>query len=223
MSYSIEKAQQELLGTNFLDENAEKKAQYKVLNSVLDDYVVRFLNELNKQYNARNVVASGDLINNLEVEIYENGRIIKLPYYYDFPNKGVKGWGSDKNAATSPYQFRTKGMSEQGRQSIREYIESGKAKSTITKSYSAYGGVEKKSRRISAKADPIEQAVNRAVWMIKKYGIKTNPYFDIAYDLVFKDFTTTVSKATGLVAEIFVKANLEQANKQQTKIKGKKK
>jgi hypothetical protein len=212
MSYNIGEAQARLLATDFLTQNAEVQVQYDLMNSILDKYASDFLVELKNNYNEMGVAAGGNLVDKAEVEVYENARVIKLPYYYDFPNKGVKGWGSDRNAPTSDYQFKTKGMSDEGRQSIRTYLQSAKGKSKITKTEKSYGGVERKSKKISQNTNPLDKAVNRAVWMIKKYGIKTNPYFDKSYQSVFKDLDVTVVDVSAEVVAIMVKINLEDIN-----------
>lgn len=211
MSYNIGEAQAKLLATDFLSQNSEAQAQYTVISDVLDKYCADFLAELETQYNNLGVAASGDLISKATIVSSENKRTINLLNYYDYVNKGVKGWGSSANAPSSPYQYKTKGMSEEGRQSITRYLQSAKGKSKITESYSAYGISERKFKRLSTKT-PLEKAVDKAIYMIKKYGIKTNPYFDNAYQKVFGDLNVVVSEVTGETVKIMVKVNIEEIN-----------
>lgn len=211
MSYNIGEAQAKLLATDFLATNSEAQAQYQVISDVLDKYCADFLTELETQYNALGVAASGDLISKASIDTFENKRVINLLNYYDYVNKGVKGWGSSVNAPNSPYQYRTKGMNEEGRQSITRYLQSAKAKSKITQSYSAYGISERKFKKLSTKT-PLEKAVDRAIYMIKKYGIKTKPYFDNAYQKVFNDLDVVISEITGETVKLLVKVNLEDVN-----------
>ena len=56
---------------------------------------------------------------------------IRLLDYYDYVNKGVKGVKSSRNAPSSPYQYKNLGMSQDGRASLRKYIESGRAKINV--------------------------------------------------------------------------------------------
>jgi hypothetical protein len=211
MSYNINEAQAKLLATDFQAEKSEAQAQYTVINDVLDKYCDDFLAELEIQYNSLGVAASGDLISTASIDEIENGRVINLLKYYRYVNKGVKGWFDDRNAPNSPYQYKTKGMSEKGRESITRYIQSAKGKSRITESYKPYGISERKFKKISTKT-PLEKAVDKAIYMIKKYGIKTNPFFDNAYEKVFGDLNVVVSEVTAETVKIMVRVNLEEIN-----------
>lgn len=211
MSYNINEAQAKLEGTNFQLENSEAQAQYSLISDVLDRYCGDFLAELEVQYNTLGVAASGDLISTASIDEIENGRVINLLKYYRYVNKGVKGWFSDRNAPSSPYQYKTKGMDDRGRESIRRYLQSAKGKSRITQSYQAYGISERKFKKISPKS-PLDKAVDRAVWNIKKYGIKTNPFFDNAYEKIFGDLDVTVANVTAETVSIMIKVNIEEIN-----------
>lgn len=206
MPFNFAKAQQKLLATNFLADNAESKAQYEMVDSVLDEYVALFLTNLEKYYNQFGVAASGKLISKAKVKEYENGRTIFLPEYYDYVNKGVKGWFDSSNAPASPYQFKSKGMNAKGRASIRQYIQSSSRKiRNVDQPYKSEG----KSKRISKK-NKLEKQVDKMIWNIKKYGIKTNPFFDAAYQETFKDLEVTVEQITKGMVEIMVKKTFEQ-------------
>jgi len=211
MSYNINEAQAKLEGTNFQLENSEAQAQYSLISDVLDRYCGDFLAELEVQYNTLGVAASGDLISTASIDEIENGRVINLLKYYRYVNKGVKGWFDDRNAPSSPYQYKTKGMDDRGRESIRRYLQSAKGKSRITQSYQAYGISERKFKKISPKS-PLDKAVDRAVWNIKKYGIKTNPFFDNAYEKIFGDLDVTVANVTAETVSIMIKVNIEEIN-----------
>ena len=83
-------------------------------------------------------------------------------------------------------------MSVEGRQSIKKYIESGKAKLESVQNDKARGvGYERKNISL------IDQQVGRMVYNIKKYGIKQTGYFDAAIEKVFKNFSTKISQAIG--------------------------
>jgi hypothetical protein len=112
--------------------------------------------------------------------------------YAKFVDKGVKGWGSSKNAPNSPYQYKTKGMNAEGRESIKNYILSGKAKVRVkdVKKYGAVGGEKKGVSLLDAK-------VNTLVYLIKKYGIKTTNFIKEPTDRVFKDLPTAIAEEIG--------------------------
>lgn len=211
MSYNIGEAQAKLLATDFLATNSEAQAQYSIISDVLDRYCADFLTELKVQYEALGVAASGDLISKASIDTFENKRVINLLNYYDYVNKGVKGWGDERNAPNSPYSFSNPPKTNSGgkfRENITRYIQSAKGKSKITQSYSAYGISERKFKKISTKT-PLEKAVDRAMYMIRKYGIKTNPYFDNAYEKVFTDLDVIISEITGETVKLLIKVNLE--------------
>lgn len=113
-------------------------------------------------------------------------------YYGDFVNKGVKGWGDSSNAPDSPYQYKTKGMSKEGRQSIKNAIESGKMKVRNVSGYKV--GLETKS---NDKKSLIDTQVDTMVYLIKKYGIKKRPFFSEAFEETFGTFPEELKKAIG--------------------------
>ena len=183
-------AQANLLKTSFLDSENDKANLYIIIDETLKDYGVQFLNNLEKYYNQKNLQASGKLIS--EAQIIEGDRIvqIKLPYYYDFVNKGVKGVKSSNNSPNSPYKFKSLRMNDEGRASLKRYIESGKAKiSNIKPIYKS----EKKNKKLSL----LDRQVNYLERQIKKYGIKTTNYFDLAVEETFKNIEQVVAERIG--------------------------
>jgi len=107
MSINIRRAQNEALASGF-DFGGDNITEFTVVNSVLEQYAAEFLKNISYYANNKKVVSSGDLINSMVPEIVEgNGSIVfrlKMIDYYDFPNEGVKGLRSSKNAPKSPYR-----------------------------------------------------------------------------------------------------------------------
>ena len=198
MSINIDQAQAKALaeGYNFEAQEDKLNAPVKltVLEKILVQYAAEFQLELDDNLKKRKITASGRLAKSIIPEIDEDGMGFKIRMlnYYDYPNKGVKGVLSVKNARNSPYQYKNFGMSKDGRASIKEYIQSGKAKITSVKNDVALGiGLERKG--VSA----LESDVNTMIYLIKAYGIKTTNYFDKAFDKVFKNFSVTAAVAVG--------------------------
>ena len=193
MPISFARAQSKLLNTNFLDLNADEKALYIVIEDTLEQYGSKFLITFNKYINQLDVKASGKLVSETKTLVRQNPKgtslILSMPYYYDFPNEGVKGWRSSTNAPNSPYKFKTKGMDEEGRKSIKNYIQSGKATINNTGKYQ-YGGEKSKKPLIDIQTDNL-------VYLIKKYGIKATHYFDLAFEETFKELAVDVSEMVG--------------------------
>lgn len=146
-------------------------------------YAKEFLTAIEQEIKNKDIKASGVLQDNIQVIANEDGSGLKISMidYYDFVNKGVKGVDSRKNAPNSPYQYKTYGMPKSARRGIKQYIESGKASIRVVNEKKTTIGAEKK--RISL----IDLKTNTLVYLIKKYGIKTTNYFDIATESVAKD------------------------------------
>ena len=143
MPISIGQAQQNNINNSFLDNSASNDisdfgdVRLGISAKILAQYGSRFKINVARLMEERRVTASGALLDekNFRLEFSEDGSSLKvyMLYYFDFPNKGVKGWGSSQNAPASPYQYKTKGMSEDGRLSIENYIKKGKEKIKIRK------------------------------------------------------------------------------------------
>jgi hypothetical protein len=174
-----------------------------VTERILTEYGAEFKLLLERLIKDRKITASGNLadISNPEV-VTEAGvtkLIIRMPYYYDFVNKGVRGIKSSRNAPKSPYQFRTYGISDGMRRSLTLYVKSNRAKISTVKKIKdrALGiGLERKGLKSSTRPT-IEQQVNTLGYMIKAYGIKERGYFDDAFDKVFANFEVVMQEAVG--------------------------
>jgi len=135
---------------------------------------------------------------------------IRMLDYYDFVNEGVQGVRNSRNAAGSPYKFKNYGMNAEGRKSIRQYIQSGKAKVSSTMNDKARGiGLERRGVKFAEKKSLIDRQVDNLVYMIKRLGIKKTNYFTDTIKTVFADFEAQMGEALGLD----VKINLESLNK----------
>lgn len=149
--------------------------------------------------NQRAVTASGNLEDSIEQpDISISGSkitmTISMADYYDYTNKGVKGWADSSKAPNSPYQFKSKGMNSEGRKSIEQYVRSGAKK--VTQFSQAYKELEKKFSRRGGKG-LFEFQVNNAIFGIKKKGIRAKRWFDDAVKDVFGDMGEVVAEAFG--------------------------
>lgn len=194
MPISIARAQQEALSElGGMSEAIGQPVKLAVAAKALLQYGQEFQNVLDRVVNERQVVDSGNLSSQLSYQIVDGNTLqVKLPDYYDYPNKGVKGVKFSRNAPNSPYQFKHYRMSDEGRANIRASIARGKMKIRNVRSDKALGiGTERK--RLSA----AESTENTLIYMIKKYGIKATKYFDDAVNEVFKDFDIVMGEAIG--------------------------
>lgn len=200
MSINISKSQQRNL--SFLDSTGDNVVEFTLVKGVLERYGALFQENLSKYGNARHVVGSGKLLSNIipEIEKTANAETLRIRMldYYDFPNEGVKGVTSSKNAAGSPYQYKNYGVPDSMKRSLKEYIQSGKGKIRTVKNDKALGiGFEKKGLRMSARKSLIDTQVATMGFLIKKFGIKSTHYFTDAFKDTFKDFEVTMTEALG--------------------------
>jgi hypothetical protein len=171
-----------------------------VAQNILEQYGADFKILLEKYINSRQVVASGKLADSITSSVDENTLTIKMLDYFDFPNEGVKGYGSSKNAPNSPYTYRRKAKTNSNGQfqaSIKEYILSGKAR---VKNVKTPIKSEIKDKRISkgVKKSLIDSQVDTLIYLIKRYGIKTTEYFNDAFEEAFKDIDVVMGEALGI-------------------------
>lgn len=203
MSISIEKAQANALAElGSFGEDRGGPVALTVMQKILLQYGSDFAIELAESMKRKEVVGSGKLADSIIPEVNEEGNTltIKMLNYYDFPNKGVQGVRSHSNAPSSPYKYKNYGMNADGRASIKDYIESGRAKITNVRNDKALGiGLERKGVSL------IDSKVNALIYLIKAYGVKTTNYFDDAFNKVFKDFTVTAAEAVGRDIVITIK------------------
>lgn len=192
MPSSISAVQRDRLSV--LDNIGEDKSVFVESVGLLAKYGDKFLKALDKYANARNVVDTGKLLSNAKFRVAEDGMSmdILVPDYFDFPNEGVRGVRSSKNAPNSPYQFKSYGMNQEGRASIASYIQRGRAKIDIAKHDKAFGiGRESKHKPL------LETQTDQLIYLIKRYGIKATHYFTDALNDAFSDFDVKMTEAIG--------------------------
>ena len=218
MSISISKAQKAALDSGF-DFGGENLMEFNAVNSILEQYGAELLKNISKFGNNKGVVGSGELLSNLIPEIVEQDGVttftLRMLDYYDYPNQGVKGVDSSKNAPTSDYQYKNYGMSESGRASLKKYIQSGKAKITSVMNDKALGkGGEKIGVSFASKKTLIDRQVDTLAYLIKRFGIKTTNYFTDAFNKTFENFEISVAEAVGTdILITFERINLNKSNK----------
>ena len=218
MSINIRKAQNEALASGF-DFGGDNITEFTVVNGTLEQYAEEFLKNISYFANNKNTTSSGDLLKNMIPEIVEgNGSIVfrlKMIDYYDFPNEGVKGVRSSRNAPKSPYKYKNYGVPQSMADSLKKYIQSGKAKITSVMNDKALGkGGEKKGLRFAGKKTLIDTQVATLGYLIKRFGIKSTNYFTDAFNKTFEDFEVKMFEAveSGIIIT-FENIKLRDGNK----------
>jgi hypothetical protein len=168
--------------------------EFVQVTEAMDRVAKMFLENLEANINAAKFSGSGSLLSTMDYRVSDDGKSVDiiLNNYYDYVNQGVKGWGSSKNAPNSPYKYKSLGMSAEGRVSIRNYIQSGKAKITNVKNDRAFGiGTERKAKSL------IDARVDTLVYLIKRYGIKATNYFTKTVNESRDDIQLIIAEAVG--------------------------
>ena len=214
MPTNLGKAQQNAISSGFLNKVGADKDTFEieVAANLLEQYGEEFVRVLAENIRSKGLVSSGALADNIFPQMSDNGKklTIRMLDYYDFVNEGVQGVRNSRNAAGSPYKFKNYGMNSEGRKSIRQYIQSGKAKVSSTMNDKARGiGLERRGVKFAEKKSLIDRQVDNLVYMIKRFGIKKTNYFTDTIKTVFADFEAQMGEALGLD----VKINLESLNK----------
>lgn len=202
MPISLSKAQSKVLSSGFLDKiGTTGEFETFVAESILEQYGSEFKLLLTQYIKDRQLIGSGALSDNIYPEVSEDGKTLTISVldYYDYINKGVKGKGPNaKNGLDSPYKFHNYGMNKEGRDSIKNYILSGKAKVRNIRSDKAAGiGLESKGIRQKPKKSLLDSQVDNLIYLIKRYGIKKTNYFDDAVNKVFGNWAVDMAAALG--------------------------
>ena len=160
--------------------------------SFFEKYAAIYLLAISESIKKNEVVGSGKMLKGIDPQISkeESTMRIYMANYYDFVNKGVKGVKNYKNAPASPYKYKNYGMNAEGRASIKDYIQSGKAKISVATKKNTTNAVGLEKKKISL----IDLKTNTLIYLIKKYGIKTTNFFDEATESVRKSMIEDISE-----------------------------
>ena len=196
MSITKSQARQIALGKNLegdfnLEDN--KVIDLKdVTLSFFEKYAAIYLEAISKSIEKNKVVGSGKMLKGIDPQISKDDSTMRIYMadYYDFVNKGVNGVKNYKNAPASPYKYKNYKMNAEGRASIKDYIQSGKAKISVATKKNTTNAVGLEKKKISL----IDLKTNTLIYLIKKYGIKTTNFFDEATESVRKSMIEDISE-----------------------------
>lgn len=164
-----------------------------------------FKDEWVKIVNQKKIVASGDIERDLTFYLEEGAEtatlFIEFPYYAKFVDRGVKGVKSNKNAPDSPFKFKNYGMSQEGRERLRAYISSGKAK-VSSRDVQKYGTFRSESK--FKKISEADSKLNTLIYNIKKYGIKKRNFITPVVEKSLQGFEQELADAIGKKVTIVI-------------------
>jgi len=195
MPISIAQAQAKVQNIDLGGDSRDDYIVFEISENVLEQYGIEFMKNLGKFANQKKVVDTGNLLSDSFWKVTEDNTLqLWLPDYFDYPNEGVRGVKSSKNAPGSPYKFKNYGMSVEGRRNIKSYIQRGRAKiDTVRKNNDKALGIGREKKHLSL----IDVQTNSLIYMIKRQGIKKTEYFNKALEETFKDFGQKMSEAMG--------------------------
>lgn len=179
-------------------------SEVKAFDNNLEVLAGKFFLRVTERAKALGLINTGRMLSddNLKSTITREGPTTQLDmymtYYADFVNEGVKGVKSSRNAPNSPYQFKTFGMSDEGRKSILRSVTEGKMKASDPGKVS-YGkiGLERKSQETANQAEINQREAERIIYLIKSYGIKTTNFINDAWKDWVKDLGPELPKILG--------------------------
>lgn len=160
----------------------------EVVQDALTDAAAFLIVKITENIKKYQLVNTGGLSSNIKQELVGTNQVnIKMPYYYDFLNKGVKGAKSKQ--PNSPYSFKDSfSMSPAGRKSIKSLIDNGRAKvSVVTPGKEV--GLERKRRSVA------DMKLDTLIYAIKSGGIKKRPFLDEALAENGDEVAAIISKA----------------------------
>lgn len=226
---SERKAQEILLGTNFLQQLGVDKDAYsrrlsslprveKLLVNASVNFIKRVQANLDKLGKVstgtlQSQIASSKIVNNkgkysLSVGYPKNSKAAK---YYDYVNKGVKGVKSKQ--PDSPYKFKNEGVSPEFQKSIRAWIKINASAAKIDTAPKYEPTKAKRKRQALSKIADQNKNLKSLAYVfarsIKRKGIEKSGFFDKAVEQTLgKKFIESLSKEAKRDVEIFVKSSL---------------
>lgn len=229
MAKSAKQLQDELVNDSYLDKLGNERTDYVGLNELPStkqiiilsaaNFIQKVKDELQKQGkissgNLEDGITSGELIEDA------NGYEIDLGYrdidptskYYDFVNKGVKGFSSGK--PNSPYSFKSLKVSKSMVKSLLLWYRKRGNAARREDQKKKLSATQRKNKRLKKQIDAaasLKSLAYATAVSIKKKGIKKSGFFDKSVEFSFgKGFIDAVSKTVGQDIKVY----LRQINKQ---------
>jgi hypothetical protein len=231
MAKSAKQLQDEIVNDAFLSRLGNSKEDFAGLNELPStkqiiilsaaNFIEKVKSELQRlgkvsSGNLEDGITSGDLIEN------KGGYEIDLGYlssdsaakYYDFVNKGVKGFAS--GSPDSPYGFKSLKVSKDMAKSILLWYRKRGNASRREDQKKKLSSTQRKNRRLKKQVDASKNLKSLAyatAVSIKKKGIKKTGFFDKSVEFSFgKGFIDAVSKTVGQDIKIYLRQINQQIN-----------
>ena len=222
MPKSIKQLQDELLSGGLLNQLGSSRKDYAELNELptLEKYIIlaasNFILKVKDNIEVLGISDTGNLSDDIsQGELTKRGGTysITLGYpknspaskYYDFVNKGVKGFKS--KSPNSKYSFKNLGVSRKMLSNIQSWVNRNSIRTNevaITQRQARRQSLSNMSNE-STRRQSLAYAV--AVG-IKKKGLRKTSFFDSAIEKYFgNDFSTGIAKTLGQDIKVIIRQN----------------
>ena len=226
MAKSNKQIQEEVLA--YLDSLSPAPKEFEVANrNGVDKYLLEvaksFLDRAKDNIRKKNLISTGNLESELTFDIESDGLsfILSVGYpagskaseYYDYVNKGVKGFIS--GTPNSQYSFKNVYPNRKMAANIFSWLN----KNRIKDKYEANVNKTKLGKKRASLTKMIDEAKNKRRLAyaissgIKKQGLKRTLFFDNARDFAFgQDFVNGLAKIYGREVSLVIKSNYGNNN-----------
>lgn len=231
MAKTPKELQDQLVNDGFLDKLGNDRTDYAELNQLpatkqmIILSAASFIEKVKEELQRLGKVSSGNLedgITSGELLEDRSGFEIDLGYqsddsaakYYDFVNKGVRGF--DSGSPASPYGFKSLKVSKDMVKSILLwYRKRGNAvrREDQKKKLSSTQRKNKSLKKTVDASKNLQSLAYATAVSIKKKGIKTTGFFDRSVEFSFgKGFIDAVSKTVGQDIKVYIRQINKQIN-----------
>lgn len=190
----MKKVQHQAIEEGFLDllgtETTEfQELDWKDTEQTLVNLAAVYIGLLAESADKKDVSSSGFMQDNIKAtDVTKNGSIYEIgitaPDYASYQDEGVNGWAVNRG---SRFQFRTKGVSDNMRNSIASWLQrEGKSASMVKQAV---------SKREARGMDALNQKAQTVAYMIKRQGIKPTKFWSDATEEMNQYFETELATA----------------------------
>lgn len=221
MAKSISQLQNEILA--FLDTLGESKELFtrvqdlKGLEKAIGEVVGEFIKQVQENLEKAGKIDTGALATDITQSEWD-GSSISIGYpaesaaakYYDFVNKGVKGYDEKKSInRDSPYRFQNDKPSLAMQLAIAKWYRRNAGfgrRETQKKNLSALQRKRKKLLKVTNEADRLKSLAYATSINIKRRGLKKTGYFDNAVQKYFgSNFNKLIAKVVGKEIQVNIR------------------
>lgn len=166
-----------------------QELDWKDTQQTLVNLAAVYIGLLKESADKKDVSSSGFMQDNIQpTDVTKNGSIYEIgimaPDYASYQDEGVNGWAVNRG---SRFQFRTKGVSDDMRNSIAAWLK---------KEGTSYRNVKVAvSKREARGMDALNQKAQTVAYMIKRQGIKPTKFWSEATEEMNQYFETELATA----------------------------